>query len=351
MTEDSDALTEDSDNALQFDWALKSDRSRAASLKASASKCALGQTGMQYLGHLVTRDGVLPDASNVQAVMDAAAPKTVRDVRSSLGMASYYSQFVEGFAAIARPLYRLTKKDTPFQWTDDCEDSFQALREALVSAPVLRRPDSPPPYILQTDWSPVANGAVLTQIGADKEEHPVAFASRVLRGPELKYAATEGESFAVVHFIKHFTPYLHGAHFTVQMDYWALKWLMSNEHRNERLARWALKMQEYNSDVLHRKGALNANADAMSRPPIAQAEGYLDPEDGGRVVAEHTFLRAPSAESTQHFTYEEGGEGSGPSVDAEMVCEICKSPERADVMILWDGCTDGYYLDCSNPIA
>ncbi len=69
---------------------------------------------MQYVGHLVTRDGVLPDASNVQAVMDAAAPKTVRVVRSFLGMANYYSQFVEGFAAIARPLYRLTKKDTPF---------------------------------------------------------------------------------------------------------------------------------------------------------------------------------------------------------------------------------------------
>ena len=146
---------------------------------------------MQYLGHLVTRDGILPDASNVQAVMDAAAPKTVRDVRSFLGLANYYSPFVEGFAAIARPLYRLTKKDTPFQWTDEWEDSFQALREALVSAPVLRRPDSALPYILQTDWSPVAIGAVLTQIGADKEEHPVALASRVLRGPELKYAATE----------------------------------------------------------------------------------------------------------------------------------------------------------------
>jgi len=321
-------------------------RLRAANLKASASKCALGQTEMQYLGDLVTRDGILPDASNVQAVMDAAAPKTVRDVRSFLGMANYYSQFVEGFAAIARPLYRLTKKDTPFQWTDDCEDSFQALREALVSAPVLRRPDSALPYILQTDWSPVAIGAVLTQIGADKEEHPVAFASRVLRGPELKYAATEGECFAVVHFIEHFRPYLHGAHFTVQMDHWALKWLMSNEHRNGRLARWALKMQEYNFDVLHRKGALNANADAMSRPPIAQAE---DPEDDGRVVVVHTFLRAHSGESTQRITYEEGGEGSGPSVDAEMVCEICKSPERADVMILCDGCTDGYHLDCLRP--
>ena len=111
---------------------------------------------------------------------------------------------------------------------------------------------------------------MLTQIGADGEEHPVAFASRALRGPELRYAPTEGECFAVVHFIEHFRPYLHGTHFTVEMDHWALKWLMSCEHRNGRLARWALKMQEYDFDVIHRKGALNANADAMSRPPIAQ---------------------------------------------------------------------------------
>ena len=324
-------------------------RLRAANLKASASKCALGQTEMHYLGHLVTREGILPDASNVQAVMKAAAPKTVRDVRSFLGMANYYSQFVDGFAAIARPLYRLTRKDTPFQWTADCEDAFQALREALVSAPVLRRPDSALPYILQTDWSPIAVGAVLAQIGEDGEEHPVAFASRALRGPELKYAPTEGECFAVVHFIEHFRPYLHGAQFTVQMDHWALKWLMSNEHRNGRLARWALKLQEYNFEVVHRKGALNANADAMSRPPIAQAEAYGSPGDRGEAIAVHSFLRAQSDDSTQHITYEEGGEGSGPSVDAEMVCEICKSPERADVMVLCDNCTEGYHLDCLKP--
>ena len=294
-------------------------RLRAANLKASASKCALGQTEMQYLGHLVTREGILPDESNVQAIMNATAPTTVKGVRSFLGMANYYSQFVQGFAAIARPLYRLTKKDTPFHWTDKCEDSFQALREALVSAPVLRRPDSARPYVLQTDWSPVAVGAVLAQIGTDNEEHPVAFASRVLRGPELRYAPMEGECFAVVYFIEHFRPYLHGTHFTVQMDHWALKWLMSTEHRNGRLARWALKMQEYNFDVVHRRGALNANADAMSRPPIAQAEDIVDPEDTRRVVVVHTCLRAPSVESTQRITYGEGGEGSGPSVDAEMV--------------------------------
>ena len=87
----------------------------------------------------------------------------------------------------------------------------------------------------------------------------------------------------------------------------------------------------------------------MSRPPIAQAEDNVGPEDKGRVMVVHTFSRAHSDESIQRITYEEGGEGSGPSVDAEMVCEICKSPERADVMVLCDGCTDEYHLDCLEP--
>ena len=321
-------------------------RLRAANLRVSAPKCALGQTEMQYLGHLVTREGILPDEANVQAVMDASAPNTVKDVRSFLGMANYYSQFVSGFAAIAKPLYRLTRKDMPFEWTEECEDSFQALKTALVSAPVLRRPDSSSPDMLQTDWSPIAIGAVLAQVGSDGEEHPVAFASRIVRGPEFKYAAVEGECFAVVHFTEHFRPYLYGTHFTVDMDHWALQWLMSNDHRNGRLARWALKLQEYDFTVRHRKGSLNANADAMSRPPIAVAQPVAAMN---RAVMIHTLRRTGSSDSTQRITYEEGGESSGPSVNAEMECEICKSPERAEVMVLCDECVEGYHIDCLRP--
>lgn len=318
-------------------------RLRTANLKVSTAKCAFGQTEMQYLGHLVTREGILPDAGNIQAVQNAAVPRSVRDVRSFLGMANYYSQFVSEFAAIAKPLYMLTKKDVPFAWTGECEDAFLTLKEALVSAPVLRRPDSSLPYVLQTDWSPIAIGAVLTQIGLDQEEHPEAFGSRLLRGLELKYAAVEGECFAVVHFTEHFRPYLHGAKFAVHMDHWALQWLVTTEHRDGRLARWALKLQEYNFEVVHRKGSQNANADAMSRPPIA------GPGEEDKQIVLYTLGRTYSGDSAERITYAEGGGGSGPSVDAEMECEICGSPERADVMILCDNCVQGYHLDCLRP--
>lgn len=135
-------------------------RLRAANLKASSAKCAIAQTEIGYLGHLVTREGILPDQGNVQAVQDSRTPRPVREVRSFLGMANYYSQFVEGFAEIAKPLYKLAKKDEVFDWSYECQAAFDSLKEALVTAPVLRRPDGSKPYVLHTDWSPIAIGAV-----------------------------------------------------------------------------------------------------------------------------------------------------------------------------------------------
>ena len=151
-------------------------RLRAANLQASGSKSALPQSELLYLGHLVTRQGILPDDSNVANIVQAPSPQNVKEVRSFLGMAN---------------------------WT----------------------PGTSLPFTLQTDWSPVAIGAVLTQASDQGYEHPVAIASRALRGAELRYT-TEGECFALVHFVEHFRPYLHGVQFTVQMDHAALKWLM-----------------------------------------------------------------------------------------------------------------------------
>ena len=161
----------------------------------------------------------------------------------------------------------------------------------------------------------------------------------MLRGPELNYAVVEGECFAVVHFTEHFRPYLHGNQFTVVVDHWALKWLMTTTHKNPKLARWSLKLQEYPFTIQHRKGALNANADAMSRPPIAQSASP---------VQFNTLTREPSEDDTR-IIYAEGGESSGPSVPEELECEICKNPERAEVMILCSRCVSGYHMDCLRP--
>jgi len=112
----------------------------------------------------------------------------------------------------------------------------------------------------------------LAQEDVHGEQHPIAYASKIFKGPELKYSATEGECFAVVSFMEHFRPYLCGVPFTLEMDHWSLKWLMTSTQQNGRLARWALKLQEYDFTIRHKKGSQNGNADVLSRPPIACAE-------------------------------------------------------------------------------
>ena len=158
-----------------------------------------------------------------------------------------------------------------FTWTQECETAFQGLKQYLISPPVLRRPDTSLPYLLHTDWSLLAIDAVLSQVDLNGEEHPIAFGSRILHGAEGNYSATEGECLAVVHFIEHWRAILHGAQFQVVTDHVVLKWLMTTAHAG-RLARWALKLQGHNFSIGHRSGTKHANADDMSRPPLAAIE-------------------------------------------------------------------------------
>ncbi len=275
-------------------------RLRAAGLKASQGKCEFAQTSMQYLGHVVTREGVLPVGNNIKAILDCPEPKTLTQVRSFVGMVQYYGDYVGWLADLAAPLFALYKKDVLFHWGPEQQEAFEAMKQALTTPPVLRRPDTSRPYIVQTDWSPIAIGAVLAQEDAAGEEHLIA--SRMLRGPELKYSASEGECFAVVHFIEHFRPYLYGTPFLLEMDHWALRWLMTGTQHNGRLARWALKLQEYGFKRSHQRGTQNSNADAMSRPPIAH-----DDEGKPRVAMLNVYetqpLEFPSNSETERTTY------------------------------------------------
>lgn len=243
-------------------------RLRAAGLKASPAKCELGMEQLLYLGHIVTREGVLPDPQNVQAILAATPPQDVSELRRFLGMCTYYDEFVKGYANYAQTLFRLLRKSSEFIWAQECQDAFEDLKLMLTNAPVLRRPDSSLTYILHTDWSPHAIGAVLAQIGEDGKEHPVAYGSRMLRGAELRYAPTQGECFAVVHWLQHFRHYLYGVRFILEVHHWALKWLMTTA-QSGMLARWAMRLQEFDMEIKHRPGHKHVNADAMSRPPIA----------------------------------------------------------------------------------
>jgi len=172
-----------------------------AGLKLKPRKCQLFQERVQFLGHVVSADRVASDPAKVEAVQQWLVPTSIAEVRSFLGLASYYRRFVLDFARIAHLLHALTAKDAEFVWTQKEEAAFNGLREALLSAPILAIPTDGGTYDLDTDASAFGHGAVLQQ---DQDGHirVIAYASRVLGPPERNYCTTRREMLALIFGLK-----------------------------------------------------------------------------------------------------------------------------------------------------
>lgn len=249
-----------------------------ANLKVNLKKCQFAQRSVNYLGHVVTATGVKPDPEKIQAVKNFPVPKNAKEIRSFLGLAGYYRRFVPEFAHVARPLTELTKKEVRFQWGFEQQQAFHNLKSSLYSDSVLVFPDFSKPFILATDASALALGAVLSQ-ETEEGERPVAYASRQLNSAERNYSTTERELLAVVWATKQFRCYLLGRKFTLVTDHAALKWMLSLRDPSSRLTRWALRLAEFEYVVTHKPGKKHTNADALSRATaIASVTIELSPE-------------------------------------------------------------------------
>lgn len=256
---------------------------RQANLKIKPSKCNLFATQVQYLGHVISADGVGVDPAKVQCVREWPVPKTQTEVRSFVGLASYYRRFVEGFAAVAQPLHQLTEKGRRFKWTEPCQQAFERLKIRLMTAPVLAYPDPHKPFTLDTDASDMGIGAVLSQ-EENGCERVIAYASRALTKQERKYATTKKELLSMVTFIKYFKHYLLGREFVLRTDHNSLRWLHNFQGLEGQLARWVEQLANFQYKIIHRPGKLHANADALSRLPafaIEPAVGAFPCEDLG----------------------------------------------------------------------
>ena len=244
-------------------------RLEMAGLKATPGKCHFAMEELTYLGHIVSVAGYAPDPAKIAAIRDAVSPTNKHEVLVIHGLMSYYRKFIRHFAQIAQPITNLLegKTEDDFEWTDECEAAYRQLKKALINAPVLIRPNLQEPFILQTDWQPYAIGAVLSQM-KDGQEHPVAYASKKLTSHERNWTPSEGECFAVVWAVKKFRPFLHGSRFTLQTDHHALKWLMTTTDLTGKLARWSLRLQEYDFEITYRPGKFHVNADSLSRLPM-----------------------------------------------------------------------------------
>jgi len=199
-------------------------RLRQYGLKAKPSKCVFFKSPIEFLGHLVSQDGIEPQTIKLDSIRAWPTPHCLRDVRAFYGLASYYRRLVKDFATIVEPLSRLTRKNAPFTWTDETQESFDMLKRALLDAGTLAYPHPDIPCILDTDASDVAVGAVLSQV-IDGVERPIAFYSRVLNGAQINYCSTRRELLAVVLALQHFRNYLLGAKVILRTDHHSLKWL------------------------------------------------------------------------------------------------------------------------------
>ena len=239
---------------------------RRAGLTANAKKCRLGLSETNYLGYTIGRGCVKPQVQKVERVRNWPRPVTQKQVKSFLGLISYYQKFIKNYSTIAAPLYELTRQKLPQRvgWTDEAEAAFQRLKTALCEEPVLRAPDFAKPFVLHTDASGTGIGAVLAQV-SDGEEHPITYVSRKLLKHEKNYATVEKECLAVKWAIHHLRYYLWGRTFTLITDHAPLKWMSTNKDRNARVTRWFLELQDYKFKVEHRPGKEIPHADALSR--------------------------------------------------------------------------------------
>ncbi|CEP11527.1 hypothetical protein [Parasitella parasitica] len=203
-----------------------------------------------------------------------------------------YHRFIKNLASVAAPLYRLLMKDVRYEWTEEANNGFETLKKIIMPLPTLAYPDPSKPYNVHTDASMHGLDAVIVQDG-----RPVAFASRTLTPAEKIYSTTEQEALCVVYALKHFYPYLYNsASLTIYTDHAALKSILSTKEPKGRIARWILTIQGYSFTIVHRKGALNVDADALSRrdqinsQDIQAGKVIEAPSQGGSGVEAVQFL-------------------------------------------------------------
>lgn len=210
------------------------------------TKCCFGLTELNYLGHIITTEGVKPDPEKLVAVKNWPQPKTVKQVRAFLGLTGYYRRFISRYAQIASPLTELLKKGG-FVWGDTAEEAFELLKEALVSAPVLAYPDFSLPFIVETDACNIGVGAVLAQL-----EHPVAYYSRKLSSVRQKASTYAKELWAITEAVRKWRHYLLGGTFVIRTDHHSLKNLLEQTIQTPEQQYFLTKLLGYSFKIVYR---------------------------------------------------------------------------------------------------
>jgi transposase InsO family protein len=237
-------------------------------LYANLDKCKFHKTSINFLGYIISPDGIAMEPSRVEAVSSWPEPTTTHALQVFLGFANYYRRFVNGYARIVSPMTNLLRKESqPFHWTADARTAFNHLKNAFTTAPILRHFDPNIPIRIHTDASGFALSAILSQI-IDSRPHPIAFWSRKCTPPECNYGTPDRELLAVVMCVQHWRHYLEGSRhpFTIFTDHKNHESFMTTKILSRRQARWAEFLSGFDFRITFVPGPQNP-ADALSRRP------------------------------------------------------------------------------------
>ena len=253
---------------------------KESGLTAQLKKCIFMAPEVPYCGHIISEKGIRPIKSNVEAVLEAPAPTNISELRAFLGMVNYYHSFVPNLATVIEPLHVLLRKGIRWNWSDECQEVFDKLKNMLSKEPLLAHFNPNLPIIVHVDASPYGLGAVLSHVMPNGEERPVSFCSRTLSAAERNYAHIEKEGLAMVFAVKKFNNFLHGYKFDIFTDHKPLLGLFSEQKElpvraSSRVLRWALLLSGYNYTLKYRSGESNGNADGLSRLPMPMQAGEI----------------------------------------------------------------------------
>lgn len=239
---------------------------RKHNLKIQIDKSEFLQKEVAFLGHIVTPEGVKPNPEKIKVIQNWPLPKNEKELKGFLGTMGYYRKFIKDFAKIAKPLTQQLRKGEKITHTPEFVSAFTRCKNILTSSHVLQRPDFTKKFVLTTDASNYALGAVLSQgpIGKDK---PIAFASRTLTKSEENYSTIEKELLAIDWACTYFKPYLFGRKFTLYTDHKPLTYALNLKTSNDRLIRMKLRLEQFDYDIQYRAGKQNVVADGLSRIP------------------------------------------------------------------------------------
>ena len=238
-----------------------------ASLKLNPAKCSFARRKCKYLGHELSEKGVSPSDDHIESVRTYPVPTTVKQLRTFLGLATFFSMFIPHKGTLMSPLIALTKKNAKWDWTTECPERFDKIKQILSSKPVLRFPDFNKRFHVFADSSLTGLGAVLLQ--EDEETgafYAVSYCGRALNKGERKRPIMELECLATVYALTTWDIYLSGRPFTLCTDNSSLQHILNNKKKQSpKLERWVLFLSQYDFEIKHTKGLLNSAADALSR--------------------------------------------------------------------------------------